>query len=265
MEKKGNKLVGLFDAEAQVLIQIGELRAKGHEEENLYLVAKRDEQIPLLLEHTAVHVDTEDRDNFKGKIIAFLSGEDITKDAFNRMGLDETETDYYFQQVETGKLLLYTDSLPVADPKTAIPIESKDDHPVEEQKLALHEERIDIEKERVQTGEVQVQKQLVEEDKEIQVPIEREEIVIDRRPISEDAEAANGDQVLSPKEAYEKGDAIYIPLSEERLDIGKKKVVREEIVIGKRKVKDVQVINETVRRETADIKENGTVRKTDKP
>src|SRR5699024_10688532 len=106
MEKKGNKLVGLFDAQAQVLIQIGELRAKGHEEETLYLVAKHDEQIPLIIEHTAVHVDTEDRDNFKGKVIAFLSGEDITKDAFNRMGLDESETHYYFQQVETGKLLL---------------------------------------------------------------------------------------------------------------------------------------------------------------
>lgn len=265
MEKKGNKLVGLFDAQAQVLIQIGELRAKGHEEENLYLVAKRDEQIPLLIEHTSVHVDTEDRDNFKGKFIAFLSGEDITKDAFNRMGLDADETDYYFQQVEAGKLLLYTDSLPVIEPERTIPVDSKDGHPVEEQKLALHEERLNVEKERVQTGEVQVQKQLVEEDKEIQVPVEREEIVIDRRPVSEGTEAAEDEQVLSPKEAYEKGDAIYIPLSEERLDIGKKKVVREEIVIGKRKVKDVQVINETVRRETADIEENGTVHKTEKP
>ena len=265
MEKKGNKLVGLFDAEAQVLIQIGELRAKGHEEENLYLVAKRDEQIPLLIEHTSVHVDTEDRDNFKGKFIAFLSGEDITKDAFNRMGLDPDETDYYFQQVEAGKLLLYTDSLPVIEPERTIPADSKDGHPVEEQKLALHEERLNVEKESVQTGEVQVQKQLAEEDKEIQVPVEREEIVIDRRPISEGTEAAEDEQVLSPKEAYEKGDAIYIPLSEERLDIGKKKVVREEIVIGKRKVKDVQVINETVRRETADIEENGTVHKTEKP
>ena len=263
MEKKGNKLIGLFDAEAQVLIQIGELRATGYEEENLYLVAKRDEQILLLLEHISVHVDTEDRDNFKGKVIAFLSGEDITKDAFNRMGLDEVETDYYFRQVENGRLLLYTDRLPAVEPELSLPVDPPSSSDDEEQRLALHEERLSIDKERVQTGEVQVQKQLMEEDKEIQVPVEREEISIGRRPVSGEADAGKDEQVLTPKQAYEKGDAIYIPLSEERLNIGKKKVVREEIVIGKRKVKDVQVINETVRRETADIEENGTVHKTD--
>ena len=271
MEKKGNKLIGLFDAQAQVLIKVGELKATGYEEEELYLVSTHDEQINLLIDHTAVHVDTQDRDNFKGKVIAFLAGEDITKDAFNRMGLDAEETDHYFRQVESGKLLLYTNSEPAAAlrPETTLPADQEHDFPdarpnVEEQRLALHEERLNIDKEKVQTGEVHVQKQLVEEDKEIQVPVEREEIVIDRRPISDETDAGKAEQVLTPKQAYEKGDAIFIPLSEERLDIGKKKVVREEIVIGKRKVKDVQVINETVRREVADVEESGTVHKTDK-
>src|SRR5690606_40178241 len=84
-----------------------------------------------------------------------------------------------------------------------------------------------------------------EEDKEIRVPVEHEEVAIDRRPLPAEADTGNEEQVLTPKQAYEKGDAIYIPLSEERLDIGKKKVDREEIVIGKRKVKDVKDINET--------------------
>ncbi|WP_142826740.1 YsnF/AvaK domain-containing protein [Planococcus soli] len=270
MEKKGNKLIGLFDAQAQVLIQVGELRAAGYEEEELYLVSKHDEQINLLIEHTGVHVDTQDRDNFKGKVIAFLAGEDITKDAFNRMGLEAEETDHYFRQVENGKLLLYTDSEPAAAPRpdAALPPGRENDslaQDAEEQRLALHEEQLSINKEKVQTGEVQVQKKMVEEDREVQVPVEREEIVIDRLPLSAETDAEKDDQVLTPKQAYEKGEAIYIPLSEERLDIGKKKVVREEIVIGKRKVKDVQVINQTVRREVADIEENGTVHKTNKP
>lgn len=269
MEKKGNKLVGLFDAQAQVLIKIGELKAAGYEEEELYMVAKHDEQIDLLIAHTSVHVDTQDRDNFKGKVIAFLAGEDITKDAFNRMGLDAEETDYYFRQVDSGKLLLYTHNVPAAAPQTetasqpdpqSVPAPLSD---AEEQSLVLHEERLNIEKEQVQTGEVRVQKQMVEEDREIQVPVEREEITIDRRPLSPETDTPKDEQVLTPKQAYEKGDAIYIPLSEERLDIGKKKVIREEIVIGKRKVKDVQVINKTVRREVADVEENGVVRKAD--
>lgn len=40
----------------------------------------------------------QDRDHVKGKVIAFLSGEDITKDPFNRMGLGAEETDYYFRR-----------------------------------------------------------------------------------------------------------------------------------------------------------------------
>lgn len=271
MEKKGNKLIGLFDAQAQVLIKIGELKAAGYEEENLYIVSKHDEQISLLIDYTSVHVDTQDRDNFKGKVIAFLSGEDITKDAFNRMGLEAEETDYYFQQVENGRLLLYTTGIATAAPQPDqvfkpnsrnAPPSSSD---TQEESLALHEERLNIDKERVQTGEVHVHKQVVEEDKEIQVPVEREEVVISRSPAAAEATTENDEQVLTQKQAYEKGDAIYIPLSEERLDIGKKKVVREEIVIGKRKVKDIQVINETVRREVADVEEDGVVHKTDTP
>ncbi|ANU09711.1 hypothetical protein A1A1_15788 [Planococcus antarcticus DSM 14505] len=272
MEKKGNKLIGLFDAQAQVLIKVGELKAAGYEEEELYLVSNHDEQIHLLIDHTAVHVDTQDRDNFKGKVIAFLAGEDITKDAFNRMGLHTEETDHYFRQVENGKLLLYTNSEPASapQPEAALRPDRESDLPTagsdtEEQHLALHEEQLSIDKEKVQTGKIQVQKQLVEEDREIQVPVEREEIVIDRRPLSAEMDTEKDEQVLTPKQAYEKGDAIYIPLSEERLDIGKKKVIREEIVIGKRKVKDVQVINETVRREVADVEETGDVKKVEKP
>ena len=238
MEKKGNKLIGLFDAQAKVLIKVGELKAAGYEEEELYLVSKHDEQIDLLINYTSVHVDTQDRDNFKGKVIAFLSGDDITKDAFNRMGLDEKETDYYFQQVESGRLLLYTLDMPAAalQSETASSPDARND-------AALSTDE--------------------EEDKEIRVPVEHEEVAIDRRPLPAEADTGNEEQVLTPKQAYEKGDAIHIPLSEERLDIGKKKVVREEIVIGKRKVKDVKVINETVRREVADVEENGTVRKVD--
>ncbi|ANU14374.1 hypothetical protein B481_2463 [Planococcus halocryophilus Or1] len=262
MEKKENKLIGLFDVQAKVLIQVGQLKAAGYEEEELYLVSKHDEQIDLLITHTAVHIDTQDRDNFKGKLISFLAGDDITKDAFNRMGLDEEETDYYFQQVELGKLLLYTSSRPAAAIHSETNLQTDPRVDTEEQSLALHEERLSAEKNKIQTGEVQVHKQMVEEDKEIQVPVEREEVVVERRSAST-ATAGHEESELTPAQVYEKGDAIHIPLTEERLDINKKQVVREEIVIGKRIVKDVQVVNETVRREVADVEESGVVNRVD--
>lgn len=262
MEKKEDKLIGLFDAQAQVLIQVGQLKATGYEEEELFLVSKHDEQINLLIAHTAVHIDTQDRDNFKGKLISFLAGDDITKDAFNRMGLDEEQTDYYFQQVELGKLLLYTSNRPVSAIRAEIDSQTEALVNTDEQSLALHEERLSVEKQKVQTGEVQVHKQMVEENQKFQVPLEREEVVVERKTVPA-ATTDYDESALTPAQVYEKGDAIHIPLTEERLEIGKKQVVREEIVIGKRKVKDVQVVNETVRREVADIEENGVVNRVD--
>ena len=48
--------------------------------------------------------------------------------------------------------------------------------------LTLHEERLAPHKETVQTGAVEVRKEVITEQKTIQVPVEREEIVIERRP-----------------------------------------------------------------------------------
>ena len=46
----------------------------------------------------------------------------------------------------------------------------------DEEKLRLHEERLSVDKERVQTGEVNVGKHVVEETQSIEVPVEREEV-----------------------------------------------------------------------------------------
>ena len=47
------------------------------------------------------------------------------------------------------------------------------------QTLQLREEQLDIKKERVQTGEVKVHKEVVEEPKTFTIPIKREEMVIE--------------------------------------------------------------------------------------
>ncbi|TWT16151.1 DUF2382 domain-containing protein [Planomicrobium sp. CPCC 101079] len=123
----------------------------------------------------------------------------------------------------------------------------------DEETLRLHEERLQVDKDRVQTGEVNVGKHVVEERQTIDVPVEREEIVIERRPVNENAtDTTRGGSGVSA-DAYQEGDSIHIPLTEERVEVNKTNVVSEEIVVGKRKVQDTETINETVRREEADI------------
>ena len=132
----------------------------------------------------------------------------------------------------------------------------------EEEKLRLHEERLNVDKERVQTGEVNVGKHVVEENQTIEVPVEREEVYVERRPVNEETTGNSFDKDSGlTGDAYQEGENIHIPVTEERVEVTKKDVVAEEIVVGKRKVQDTEVVNETVRREEADIDENVKAKK----
>jgi uncharacterized protein (TIGR02271 family) len=127
----------------------------------------------------------------------------------------------------------------------------------DEEKIHLHEERLNVDKERVQTGEVNVGKHVVEETQSIEVPVEREEVYVERRPVNEETTGNSFDKDSGlTGDAYQEGENIHIPVTEERVEVTKKDVIAEEIVVGKRKVQDTETVNETVRREEADIDED---------
>lgn len=118
------------------------------------------------------------------------------------------------------------------------------DNNVDEEAVQLHEERLNVDKENVETGEASVDKHVVEEEQEFDVPVEREEVTIERRPVNEKVDEdfnANDD------------DSVHIPLHEERVNVEKENVVSEEIVIKKNKVQDTEHVSEKVRHEEADI------------
>lgn len=124
---------------------------------------------------------------------------------------------------------------------------------------------MNVGKERVQTGEVNVGKHVVEEEQTIEVPVEREEVFVERRPVNEDASTYKDDGIFNSTDAYTEDETIHVPLTEERVEVTKKDVVSEEIVIGKRKVTDTEHVNETVRKEVADIDGDITDNDTDRP
>ncbi|WLV24158.1 YsnF/AvaK domain-containing protein [Aciduricibacillus chroicocephali] len=119
----------------------------------------------------------------------------------------------------------------------------------DEQKMRLHEERLNVDKNMVETGEVNVNKHVETERQQMDVPVQREEVHIERRPVNETP--ANGHEV------FDDGENIHIPVKQEKVDVTKRPVVNEEIVIGKQKVVDTEHIDETVRREKADIDRTG--------
>jgi uncharacterized protein (TIGR02271 family) len=116
--------------------------------------------------------------------------------------------------------------------------------------LQLREEQLDVEKERVQAGEVRLRKEVVTEQRNIEVPVTREEVVIERHGAGgERAEGAIGE-----------GEEVRIPLMEEEVRVEKTPVVREEVSARKRQVQDTERVSETVRREEARIESQGDAR-----
>jgi uncharacterized protein (TIGR02271 family) len=115
--------------------------------------------------------------------------------------------------------------------------------------LQAKEEQLNVKKHKEQAGEVTVRKEVHTEHKTIDVPVEREEVVIERHAVS-------GNQPASGTIAAE-GQTIRVPVSEEHVEVTKTPVVKEEVTIGKRKVKETQHVGATVRKEEIKVEKQG--------
>ena len=118
--------------------------------------------------------------------------------------------------------------------------------------MRLREERLSVDKEEVERGEVTLHKDVVEEEQSFDVPVSREEVYVERRPVNE--YETDNEFKMQQDDA-----TIRVPITEERLEVTKKPYVSEEIVVGKRKVEDVETVNETVKREEAHFERSGEV------
>ncbi len=119
-----------------------------------------------------------------------------------------------------------------------------------DQTIRLHEERLNVSKERVQTGEVGVRKEVHTERRQVTVPVEREEVVIERRKVVGHVPAGAIDA---------RAEEIRIPVREEKVHVTKEAVVTEEVSVGKRKVTDQKTVTGDVRREELKVEETGNV------
>jgi uncharacterized protein (TIGR02271 family) len=116
----------------------------------------------------------------------------------------------------------------------------------EDAKLRLRKEELDIAKDRVETGEVNLHKEIVEEHKAVDVPVAHEEVVIERRAINEPSDTPVGTE-----------ETISIPVSEERIDVGKHTVITGEVAARKHEVEETEHVDEVLKREEARVDVEG--------
>ena len=121
----------------------------------------------------------------------------------------------------------------------------------EAQRLRLREEQLNVNKQPVQTGEVQLHKGVVEEQKTVNVPVTHEEVYVERRP-------ATGS--VDDNTPIGQGEDIRVPVSQEQVNVNKNTVTTGEVSVGKRAVQENQQVTDTVRHEEARLDQSGNPR-----
>ena len=117
--------------------------------------------------------------------------------------------------------------------------------------MRLREEQLHASTTPVETGRVQVGKDVVEEQRSVDVPVTREEVVVERHPV----DRRPADQPIDATQS----ETIEVPVREEQVDVEKRPVVYEEVGVGKRTTEETQQVSDTVRREELRMDREGDV------
>lgn len=260
-------IIGVYNSQREVVNAIQELQNDGYPVQDLSIIAQTEHLDTSLEDKTGVHTETfetKDRDSsesagFLNSLASWFDDDRMSSDSagekFRELGMSDDEARTYETHVNEGKIILYSDRIDTATGFTnAGTVEARVDstytggysqqrNPAEEeeQSLKFREEQLDVPKERVQAGEVEIHKDVVEEQKAINVPVEHEEVYVERRKV-DDPTGVNTSPISDEE-------TIRIPITEERVEVSKKPVVTEEIVVGKREVQETQQVKENLKKE----------------
>ncbi|WP_018978319.1 YsnF/AvaK domain-containing protein [Saccharibacillus kuerlensis] len=137
------------------------------------------------------------------------------------------------------------DNTPLGD--RSMDTSSNMDNLDEARKLQLREEQLDVTKNTVRTGDVEVHKDVIAEQAAVDVPVNHEEVVVERRSVNN----SPTDQPIGTDET------IRVPVSEEQVQVNKHNVVTGEVEVHKRDVQETEQVRDTLRREEARVDKNG--------
>ena len=163
----------------------------------------------------------------------------IQLDGSQRLTMTNQERENYSNALSNGELLLYIDD------------ESELEVPEGEEKIELREERLAVNKEKVQSGEIVVEKYTDSKVEEFDVPFNMDNVTVERRPVE-------GEPLFEKYNLDDSDDAegvIRIPVTKERIRVVKEHVVTEEIVITKEVVEKMEHVSGTVKHDDIRVSE----------
>jgi len=168
----------------------------------------------------------------------------VSKDAALGRGWDVRPVDLETATVATTTAT--TDTFTDTDRLAAERIESD-----EEIRIPVMEEELTATVRGQEAGAVRIEKDVVEEERTLEVPVTEERVRVERRVVDRPVTAADAD-------AFEET-VIEVPLRSETVDVQKQARVAEEVVVGKEAVQRTERVRDTVRKEEVFVDEDSTV------
>jgi uncharacterized protein (TIGR02271 family) len=121
----------------------------------------------------------------------------------------------------------------------------------EEIRVPVMEEELTATVREREAGAVRIEKDVVAEERTLEVPVTEERVRVERRVVDRPVSAADAD-------AFEET-VIEVPLRSEEVDIQKRARVAEEVVVSKEATQRTERVADTVRREEVFVDEDATV------
>ena len=245
-----------FSNEHQLLNRIDHYKRKNLREERLTVISEHDPG-DMLTHYPDVRHKSSEGDAW-GRIVAWFSGEDRDEQVMDELHLGNYEKEVYRQSLENGKMLLYIDyddetlrSIKGPDPYAENTYDNGDEDHIAEDTMPLREERLVVDKENVNLGEVIVSKYSDSEFEEMDIPVEYDDVDIERRRLEAEPllEDYNNDDTDDDE------NVIRIPITRDRLKVIKERVVTEEVIIRKDRRTETRHISEVVSHEDIKVTE----------
>ncbi|KUP41604.1 YsnF/AvaK domain-containing protein [Bacillus halotolerans] len=264
-------VVGVYETPQETIAVIEGLLTKGYDSDDISVVTNR-RDTDYLESRTGTEVNQtleandSNSESFFDKLKDYFTMDDTGahSKALSDLDISNDEIDKYQEDLDDGKLLVAVDTDADLDATIdngnalsggfANPNETVDYTTKEEKTMPLREEQLKVDKEDIKTGEVEIGKEVKTEQRDIDVPVRHDEIYVERRPVDENTADA------SPVNDSE---TVRVPIVEEKLEVTKKPVVTDEVVIGKRTVEENEHISETVKKEEPRLNKEGNVRDLD--
>lgn len=253
-------VAGVFEQEAQARRALDALKQAGFDYDQVGVAAPRQQGIDLKSDLANLGVSRAEADYYAhelkaGHTIVSVRPDGREQEVHNLLhqygGYDyehqtqETQTAAGFTRNDTAD---YTRNDAAYAAQTANVNDEVQDDYHQARSLKLRAERLNVTKQAVQTGEVGLHKEIVTEQKTIDVPVTHEEVFLERRPVTGN---------VAPDNTPIGEGEIRVPLSEERVNVHKETVETGEVSVGKRTVQETQRVSDTVKREEARVEQQG--------